>query len=262
MKPVSDAHTTLSWAEDVYRGLAFTEFSEDLALGLNIGFYRTFAVPEIAKVLVSTRRMTEQTELRAKMTGQMMYLLFRDGLDSGQGAQTVAALNRIHSRWRIGNDAFLYVLACFDVAPMRWCDTYAWRPATAAEKDASHVFYLGLADRMGIHTVPPTWGEFAAWMDRYEQEHFTPTPEAAELWAATRGILVNRFPAVLGPVIRAAADALLDEPLRRAFGARRPPAPVPALASGGLRLRARRVRRSHADPNYRPVLPPSVRDLA
>lgn len=261
MKPASGAKTTLSRAESVYRRLAFNDFSEDLAFGLNIGFYRSFAVPEIAQLLVSTRKMTGQTELRAKATGQMMYRLFRDGLDSELGTQTVAALNRIHARWPITNDEFLYVLACFDVAPMRWCDTYAWRPTTAKEKDASHVFYLALADRMGIQKVPPTWDGFAAWMDRYEQSRFCHTAEAAELWAATRGILTNRFPTVLGPLVRAAADALLDEPLRCAFGARRPPALVRALAAGGMRLRARRISLSHADPGYRPVLPPSVRDL-
>ncbi|MFI6055865.1 oxygenase MpaB family protein [Streptomyces violascens] len=261
VESTSGAHTELSQAEATYRHLAFTELSEDLAFGLNIGFYRTFAIPEIARVLSSTGRMTGQTELRAKTTGLMMYQMFRDGLDSVQGVQTVAALNRIHARWQISNDDFLYVLACFDIAPMRWCDAYAWRRTTAAEKEASHVFYQGLAERMSIREVPPTWGEFAAWMDRYEQRHFTATPEAAELWAATSNILVYRFPAIFSPLIRSAADALLDKPLRKAFSARRPPAAVRALVSGSMRIRAHRIRRAHARPDYVPVLPPSVREL-
>ncbi|WP_424890163.1 oxygenase MpaB family protein [Streptomyces sp. XH2] len=251
----------MAHAESTYRSLAFHDFSEDLALGLNIGFYRTFAVPEIAQVLVSTGKMTQRTELRAKATGQMMYLLFRDGLDSARGAETVAALNRIHARWHISNDVFLYVLACFDIAPMRWCDAYGWRPTTQDEKEASHTFYRALADRMGIRGVPPTWGEFATWMDHFEQVRFTATSDAAALWAATRDLLTNRFPSSLGPFIRAAADALLDEPLRHAFGSPRPPAPVRTLVSGGMRLRARRIRRSHTKIGYIPALPPSVRDL-
>ncbi|MEV8020385.1 oxygenase MpaB family protein [Streptomyces sp. NPDC086554] len=248
MESAFDGQAALSRAEAIYRDVAFTEFSEDLAFGLNIGFYRTFAVPEIAQLLASTGRMTGQTELRAKATGQMMYQLFRHGLDSEQGSETVAALNRIHFRWSISNDAFLYVLACFDVAPMRWCDAYAWRSSTPAEKDASHILYLGLARRMGIRHVPPTWGEFAHWMDRYEQSRFAATPEAAELWGATRGLLANRFPAALGPLVRTAADALLDEPLRHACGASRAPAAIRSLVSSGMRLRARRVRRSHQNP--------------
>ncbi|OKH98909.1 hypothetical protein A6A06_25195 [Streptomyces sp. CB02923] len=76
-------------------------------------------------------------------------------------------------------------------------------------------------------------------------------------------MLVRRFfPAPFGPFGRTAADAFLDESLRRAVGARRPSAPVRALVESGMRLRARRNRRAHADPGYRPDLPPVVRDLA
>ncbi|MEV0318144.1 oxygenase MpaB family protein [Streptomyces sp. NPDC050658] len=261
MGSVSGACAALARAEATYRHLAFTDFSEDLAFGLNIGFYRTFAIPEIAQVLASTGRMTGQTELRAKATGQMMYRLFRHGLDSDQGAQTVTALNHIHSRWTLTNDTFRYVLACFDIAPMRWCDTYAWRPTTAAEKAASHLFYRGLAERMGIREVPPTWGEFADWTDHFEHSQFTATPEAAALWQATRGLLANRFPTALGPLVRTAADTLLDEPLRKACGARKAPAPVRSLVSTSMKLRAKRVRRAHARPDYEPALPPSVLEL-
>ncbi|MFE0099836.1 oxygenase MpaB family protein [Streptomyces sp. NPDC059009] len=190
----------------------------------------------------------------------MMYRLFRYGLDSEAGASTMAALNHIHSRWRVSSDAFRYVLACFGIAPMRWCDTYAWRPVTEAEKEASHVFYLGLAERMDIRDVPPTWGEFARWTDHFEQSRFAATSEAGEVWAATRCLLVNRFPSPLAPLIRTAADALLDEPLRQACGARRTPRVVRTLVASGMRLRAQRIRRAHSRPDYRPVLPPSVRD--
>ncbi|MFD7663721.1 oxygenase MpaB family protein [Streptomyces sp. NPDC059788] len=253
----------LERAEAVYRHLVRHELSEDLAFGLNIGFYRTFAVPEIAGLLASTGKMTGRAEVRAKTTGLMMHQLFAAGLDSPRGAETIVALNRVHSRWQIGDDAFRYVLSCFDVAPMRWCDRYAWRATTGAEKAASHAFYLGLADRMGIREVPATWDAFADWTDRYEQRQFAATPASAELWAATRGMLIRRFfPPALGPVVRTAADVFLDEPLRHAVGARRPSAPVRALVLGAMRLRARRNRRAHADPGYRPDLPPVVRDLA
>ncbi|UGQ11668.1 DUF2236 domain-containing protein [Yinghuangia sp. ASG 101] len=248
-------------AEATYRHLAFVEFGEDLVFGLNLGFYRTFAVPEIARVLASTGRMTREAPLRAKATGKAMFGLFRDGLDSDAAAEAVDALNRIHARWPIDNDAFLYVLACFDVAPMRWCDKYAWRPTTPDEKSASHVFHRRLAARMGIVDVPATWDGFARWMDDFERRRFAPTDEAAELWRATQGILAHRFPPRLAPLVRVAVDTFLDDPLRRALGVRRAPAPVRALASGGMRLRAYRIGRSHADPHYRPKLPSALRDV-
>lgn len=217
-------------------------------------------MPEIARVLVSTGRMTEDASLRAKATGRAMFGLFRDGLDSDSGAKAVDRLNRIHSDWRIGNDAFLYVLACFDIAPMRWCDKYAWRSATPAEKNASHIFYSRLAELMGIVDVPATWDDFARWMDDFERDRFAPTEDAAELWRATQGILANRFPSRLRPLVRITADAFLDDALRPALGVSRSPAPVRALVSGAMRLRAHRVGRSHADPAYSPKLPSALRN--
>ncbi|MEV0125829.1 oxygenase MpaB family protein [Streptomyces sp. NPDC050703] len=253
----------LSHAEAIYRHLVRHDLCEDLAFGLNIGFYRTFAVPEIAKVLVSTGKMNAQTELRAMTTGLMMHQLFYYGLDSEKGARTVQALNRIHARWEIGNETYLYVLACFDIAPIRWCDANAWRATTAEEKDACHTFYCGLAERMGIRHVPPTWDEFAIWTDRYEEERFDATPESAQLWVATRGFLISRcFSAKLAPLFRGASDAFLDEPLRRAFGVARPHAAARTLAAISIRLRARRIHRAHSAPDYQPVLPPAVRDFA
>ncbi|MBU3870197.1 hypothetical protein KN815_40980 [Streptomyces sp. 4503] len=48
-------------------------FVQDLKMGLNLGFCRTFAVPEIARVLTATGRMTRHTRVRAKPTGELMY---------------------------------------------------------------------------------------------------------------------------------------------------------------------------------------------
>ncbi|MFD5391339.1 hypothetical protein ACFWMG_41775 [Streptomyces sp. NPDC127074] len=65
--------TALRQAEEIYRRMAFDTFAQDLKMGLNLGFCRTFAVPEIARVLTATGRMTRHTRVRAKATGELMY---------------------------------------------------------------------------------------------------------------------------------------------------------------------------------------------
>ncbi|MFE5120848.1 oxygenase MpaB family protein [Streptomyces sp. NPDC056669] len=243
--------TALRQAEEIYRRMAFDTFAQDLKMGLNLGFCRTFAVPEIARVLTATGRMTRHTRVRAKATGELMYRMFRHGLDGEEGERAVAALKCLHAPWAIGDDAYRYVLACFDLAPMRWCAAYAWRAPTDTERDASHTFYLALAERMGIPDVPPDRREFEAWTVEFERAHFTFTPEADTLWAATRDLLAGRVPGVLGPLAGSAADSLLDEELRRALGVGRPAMPVRAATHTALRLRAatgrvrRRIRGSH-----------------
>ncbi|MEU1804519.1 oxygenase MpaB family protein [Streptomyces sp. NPDC019937] len=238
--------SALREAEETYRRMAYDTFAGDLKMGFNLGFCRTFAVPEIARVLAATGRMTQHTRVRAKATGAMMYGLFEYGLDSERGAETIAALERLHAPYAIGDDAFRYVLACFDLAPMSWCAAHAWRAPTDAERTASHTFYLGLADRMGIPEVPATWQEFESWMRTYERAHFAATPQGRELWRATRGMLADRVPRVLGPLAGAAADSLFDDRARDAFGARRPPALVRAATRAALRARAWGGRRARA----------------
>lgn len=222
-------------AAAVYRELVTGTLGRDFMLGFNLGFYRTFGVPSIARVLVASGGLTTSPAVRAKATGKLMFTLFRDGLDSESGRSTLAAINGMHSRFAISQDDFRYVLACFEVAPMRWCDAHGVRATTAREKDAAHRFYLGLAERMDIRDVPESFDALAAWMDAHEREHFAPSPEAARLWAATREVLTNRAPRPLAPLLRVCTDALLDAPLRRAVGARTPPAYARALARVLLR---------------------------
>ncbi|MGO4424383.1 DUF2236 domain-containing protein, partial [Streptomyces sp. MCAF7] len=114
-------------AQVTYRRLALVDFPEDLRLGLNLAFYRTFAVPTIAKVLVGTGKMTRNPRVRAKATGELMYTLIEHGLDSSAGREAVVTLNQLHSGLPVGEEEFVYVLAAFCVAPVRWIDRRSWR---------------------------------------------------------------------------------------------------------------------------------------
>ncbi|MDJ0465021.1 oxygenase MpaB family protein [Streptomyces sp. H27-C3] len=230
-------------AHSAYRHLALVDFPEDLRIGLNLSFYRTFAVPAIAKVLASTGKTTWRPAERAKVTGTLMYTLIEHGLDSPEGRREVKALKRMHAHLPVGDAEFTYVLAAFCVAPVRWIDARSWRPTTAVERDAAYTFYAGLARRVGIAGLPGSFFELAAWMDRYEAEHFEVTSQGRALLEATRSLLTDRLP--LAPLARAGAAALLDERLLAAFGGRRPVWPARAAVSASLGLRAVRLRKAH-----------------
>jgi hypothetical protein len=228
---VSGGHLT-------YRRFAL-EFPDDLRLGLNIGFYRTFAVPSIAAVLAGTGKMLARPKERAKATGALMFTLIERGMDGPDGRLAVAQLKRTHARLAVGNDEFVYVLAAFCVTPMRWIDAHGRRKTTVSEKRAAHAFYAGLGARMGIRGVPDSFDALADWMDDFERRAFAVTPEGRALWGATRGLLAGRFPRLLAPLVRAATDALLDDRLRAALATRRPPAAVRMLLATVLAARAR-----------------------
>lgn len=215
-------------------------------MGLNLGFYRTFAVPGIARVLNGTGRMIERPRERAKATGALMYTLIEHGLDTPEGVSAVTVLNTLHAHLPVGDAEFVYVLAAFCTAPLRHIDRYGWRQVTPAEREAAHVFYAGLARRMGMAGVPGSYAALEAWMHDFEVDTFETTAEGRALMEATRGILASRLPRVLAPLAGVAADALFDARLLAAFGRRPAPSAVRWVMRRGLARRSRLVHQRRA----------------
>ncbi|WP_243745362.1 oxygenase MpaB family protein, partial [Streptomyces hainanensis] len=236
-------------AHAVYRRLAVEEFPGELRMGLNLGFYRTFAVPGIARVLVDTGKMTGRPVERAKATGELMFALIEHGLDAPEGRRAVAAMNALHAGLPVGEEEFVHVLAAFCVSPLRHIDAFGRRPTTPSEQAAAHRFYAGLADRMGIGGFPDSYAALTAWMDAFERRAFAVTDEGRALLEATRGVLVSRLPRVLAPVARSAVNALFDERLLEALGAR----PAPRLVRRLVGFAVTRRTRSRSSPPTSPT---------
>ncbi|MFD9053366.1 oxygenase MpaB family protein [Streptomyces zaomyceticus] len=205
-----------------FRHLAVSLFPNDVRLGLNLGLFRTFAIPQIAKTLASTGKMAQFPRARAKATGAMMYTLIRDGLDGPSGSDTIRALNRLHNGLSAQDHHFTYVLSAFCVTPMEWMQRNGVRGPSGNEKDSSYAFYADLARRMHMKNVPESYEALASWMTDYESHNFSTSPEGAELYMATRGLLSARLPSFLRVFGPRFTDALLDPSLRKALGVEDP----------------------------------------
>lgn len=90
-----------------------------------------------------------------------------------------------------------------------------------------------------------------------EAEHFGRDPAARRVADATLGLMLTFHPRVPGRLVHAFARAMMDPPLREAFGYAAPPAPLEWLAHRGLRARGLALRAFPA--RRRPKL---VADLA
>lgn len=233
-------------AHRAYARLVLETMPEESRVGLTLGFVRTFGIPDIARVLYGTGRMTTEPRSRAKATGAAMFSLIGLGLDSAEGRRIVDGLRRVHDRPDITPELMQYVLACFTVCPLRFIDDHGYRTVTGEERDAAYTFCLSLSDALGLPGPPD--GHLAgveSWMRGYESRCFAPSAPGRALWeAASRGLLAARLPAPLAPLAPAVAASLLDQPLRTALEVRRPPAPVRALVTCALRARARSRRRA------------------
>jgi ER-bound oxygenase mpaB/B'/Rubber oxygenase, catalytic domain len=159
----------------------------------------------------------------------------------------------MHNRYAIANEDMLYVLSTFVFEPVRWIGRYGWRPLSQHEKLAAFHFYREVGRRMGVRDIPADYAAFEAFNVAYERVNFRWTPSNVEVGEATLGLFVSWHPRWLRPLVRRTAIALLDEPLRAAFGFARQPVAlrwsVRALLSFSGRLK--RLRRPVSEPTFR-----------
>lgn len=225
--------------EQIYRGVALEDFPWDVTRALELALYRTFAVPTIAKVLDDSGEFRLRAQRRYDDTVLLLGTVLENGFDSPLGKAAVSRINRLHSRWPITQEDYLYTLGTFVFVPERWLDRWGWRPLLEVEREGVFRYYARLGELMGIRGVPATRREFERWFDDYERAHFAFGAEQERTATATRELLVSWFPKPLAPALRVGVNALMDGPLRAAFGYPAPPRWLPATVSAALHARAR-----------------------
>ena len=207
-----------------YQLTVLYDFPKDARIGLNLAFYRVFAIPGIANLLVRTGEMLGRPAKRGYDTGLVMYELISHGFDHPRGREMVRLLNRVHKPWPITDEDYRYVLAAFTVVPMRWIEKRGWRTLLPAEREASATFYRELGRRMNIPDPPPDYAAAAELLDAYEARNMAPSPAGAQLMDVTQQFLVRKFPTWLQRLGPTATSALLDDPpLTHALGLPNPP---------------------------------------
>jgi hypothetical protein len=234
----------------IYRLTATVDFPWDVTRALELALYRTFAIPSIAEVLDGSGEFRLRTQKRYDDTALLLAEVLENGYDSPRGRAALSRINRIHARFPITQQDYRYVLGTFVFVPVRWLDRWGWRPLTDHERLASFHYYRAVGARMGIRDVPSSYEVFEREFDDYERTHLAPGEAQARTATATRDLFVSWFPRPLAPTVRTGVHAVLDEPLREAFGFAAPPW-LPPLVDRSLRARAAVVR--HLPPRRRPA---------
>ena len=224
----------------VYLDVCF-EFPWDTTRALELALFRTFAVPSIAALLDSTGEFGRAAQKRYDDTDLILSTIVEAGYDSDQGKRAIRQMNRIHGRFAITNEDFLYVLSSFVFEPIRWNARFGWRPLIETEKIATFEFWREVGRRMAIEEIPQRYEEFERFNEDYERREFRPTEAARRVGAATRDMFLAWFPGLPRRLGAPAIHALMDEPLLEAFGFPRPPRAVRAAVEAALRARARAV---------------------
>jgi hypothetical protein len=228
--------------EEIYRITVTHEFPWDMNQALSFALFRTYAVPSIGRLLDETGQFEQDTQKRYDDTALLLDAVSIDGLHSERGRRAIRRINQMHGAYEISNDDMRYVLSTFVVVPKRWMDDYGWRPFTSAEVVASTRYYVELGRLMGIKDIPGTYDEFARLLDDYEAEHFGYDPGGRRVADSTLALMRTFYPRAASRPAEVFARAVMDAPLREAFGYLSPPAPVVRASRAALRLRGRAER--------------------
>ena len=206
--------------------LAGYDFSWEMNRALELAVLRTFCVPRISALLKKTGEFVHRPQKRYDDTGLILGNIVKCGYDSPQGRAAIATMNRIHGRYAIHNDDFLYVLSVLIYEPVRWNARYGWRAFTGIEKHALFEFWRVVGERMGIRNIPSNYEAFERFNQMYEAEHFRYSPDNQAVGDAVVNLMQSWLPATAAPLLPSIIRALVDDRLREALGW---PAPSPSV---------------------------------
>jgi hypothetical protein len=219
------------------------EFPFDITRALEFALYRTFAVPSISALLDRTGEFTRHAQKRYDDTDLILSTIYEYGYDSDRGRTALRRMNRLHGRFAIANDDYLYVLSTFVFEPIRWIDRYGWRRLVDQERLGTFHYWRAVGRRMNIKELPTDFSAFERYNREYEREHFRFSDANRRVGTATRDMFLGWF---LPPWVRhwaaPAIHALMDDALLAAFGFPQPSALVRRVVRNGLRTRAGVVR--------------------
>lgn len=235
----------------IYDRLLFVDAASTMAAGLNLAFYRSFAAPNIATLLASTRVAIDEPVQRATDTAVLVWEMVMHGFDHERGRAALKRMNRIHSAFSIANEDYLYVLSAIVVVPILFMDRYGWRRAFEHERIASAEFYREMGRRMGLRDIPADFAEFEAYMQDYERANFVFTDQARELIAATTSLMDHRVPKPLRGAVGMLTSTLMDRRMRAAAGVRNPPPGLATAVRVAVRTASRIARRRNPNPAHR-----------
>jgi hypothetical protein len=234
LDPVAD-HSRI-----VYLDTCF-EFPWDTTRSLELALFRTFAVPSVAELLDSTGEFGRAAQKRYDDTDLILSTIVEAGYESDAGKRAIRRMNRIHGRFEIANEDFLYVLSSFVFEPIRWNARFGWRPLIETEKLATFEFWREVGRRMAIRDIPDQYAELERFNEEYERERFRRTAATERVGRATRDMFLSWFPGLPRRFGSQAIYALMDERLLDAFGFPHPPQALRTAVESSLRARGRLV---------------------
>ena len=105
--------------------------------GIEHGLIKTFAIPSISKLLAATCEFRRNTERRSEDVDLLVSEFLENcPVDSTRARLAIRRMNAIHSKYKIANEDYVYVLCVFACQAILFVETYGWRRVHRNEKIA------------------------------------------------------------------------------------------------------------------------------
>lgn len=214
-------------AHVIYNNLGYIEFPFLAVKALEFGFFKTYAIPSISKILCSTSQLTKHCAYRYDDTHLLISEFIEQHPNSGRAHLALERMNALHNKYHITNMEFLYVLSVFTVVPVHFINKYGYRCVHQKEIIASYIVWKDIGVKMGIQDIPNCFEDMEAFLHEYEEKHMRFHVNNRTLGNATVDLFLSDVPpclsAVLHPIGKWFVYSLCDSHLRIAMGFPTPP---------------------------------------
>lgn len=210
LDPVRDHETIVKW-------MLIDTWKFDLVRGTLLALLKSLAFPEIAKILCKLWEPAGRNAKDSESTDLLLSQFIESGYSSPLGERAIQSLSSTCATHSIANHRLLYVLSSFVAEPIRWIESYGWRPLLALEKNALFYFWIEVGRRISIKDLFANLETMLDYHDAYEAKHMIYRAESASLYREAVPHIAKALPFSMGPFREWTLPALMSPQLCMAF---------------------------------------------
>lgn len=196
----------------------FVEFPFLSQRSLDFGFFRTYGIPEISRLLQKAGQFASNASKRYDDTDILVKEMLHHHIDGDRGSLALRRLNFLHSHYPIDNAEYLYVLSLFVLLPMEWSAIYGYREWTEMEMSSYYTAWHDIGTRMGMRQIPASIAALSEYRDDYEAKRMVYADSNKEIAETTVKLLLSDVPPLLWPLARRIVYSLMDDRLLKSLG--------------------------------------------
>jgi hypothetical protein len=228
----------LQTAFEIFYRFGTLEFPFLNTKSLEFGLFKTYSIPSISSILMSTHEMEKNMSKRYDDTDLLIREFTEHEPSHLRSQLAIQRLNFLHSHYPISNSDYLYTLTVFMIEPILWINRFGYREVHSLEKESIYLVWCDIGRKMGIQHLPYSWDQACSWMNEYETTRMRFHPSNQIIANATVDLFLSILPAFLRPVGSSVILAFCSPALREAMGFGDPPCGLFAFISIAMSLQA------------------------